>query len=207
MVRKVQNVSNNLRELKQGSSAELSLLPSEEEHLCRMQRELPPAAEMAFTHEGACEERGEWLGHDETAALQRRTSDLYTSTGLLKVMRGVFCVVGFQRLLFKHMGESDAPTYKLMSRVRILLLVPCYFNETDSGSVKISIFLLLFILFIHFLFISFPKPLHPPNMLAYSLPHPLARNVTLRPSAHSYLPSPCFSARCLQSNLLGFEPR
>jgi hypothetical protein len=106
------------------------------------------------------------------------------------------CVVGFQCLLPLvcfyssniYMWESDGPTYKLMSRVRILLLVPCYFNETDSGSVKILIFLVLFFS-LYIFFISFPKPLHPLDMSAYSLFHPLAHITSpfLHPSVLCYL--------------------
>lgn len=68
----------------------------------------------------------------------------------------ISCVFLFK--LHIHTGESDGPTYKLMSRVRILLLVPCYFNETDSGSVKIFIFLVLFLFSLYIFLFRSPNP-------------------------------------------------
>lgn len=133
---------------------------------------------------------------------QRRTTHLSCtctrlSTGLLKAMRGIlFCVCRWIPVpslscvfLFKlhiHMGESEGPTYKLMSRVRILLLVPCYYNETDSGSVKIFIFFFLFYSFYIFSFAP-PNPFILSTCRLIRRPIPLAYNVTLPPSVQRYL--------------------
>jgi len=50
-------------------------------------------------------------------------------------------------------------TYKLMSRVPIPLLAPCYFNETDSGTDKIFILSLYFVLFKLFFLFRTPQNL------------------------------------------------
>ena len=77
-------------------------------------------------------------------------------------------------------------TYKLMSRVPVPLLAPCYFNETDSGTDKIFFSFSSFILFKHFFFISHPVQLEPFNMSACALSHSLTFTVTLRPSVQCY---------------------
>ena len=72
-------------------------------------------------------------------------------------------------------------TYKLMSRVLIPLLAPCYFNETDSETDKIFI-LSLFLFFLNIFFISHPIQLQLFNMSAYAPSLSLTFTVTLRPS-------------------------
>jgi hypothetical protein len=110
------------------------------------------------------------------------------STGLLKAMRGIFlcwipahsisCVFLLKQHI--HMGESDGPTYRLISRVSIPLLAPCYFNETDSGTVKIFYFFASTLFSLHIFFIYLPIPLVSLNILDNASSYALTFEVILR---------------------------
>ena len=77
-------------------------------------------------------------------------------------------------------------TYKLMSRVPVPLLAPCYFNETDSGTDKIFILSLFLFSLNIFFFISHPIQLEPFNMSTYAPSHSLTFTFTLRPTVQCY---------------------
>lgn len=112
----------------------------------------------------------------------------------------ISCVFLFEQHIGLHMGELDGPTYRLMSRVSIPLLAPCYFNETDSGTVKTLLFVSFF--FTYF-FISLSLLLFL-NMLAHAPSCPVP-NISCHPSlvcTADRLPNrSCLSVLCHEFNL------
>lgn len=97
------------------------------------------------------------------------------STGLSRGMRGIFFVSLNSTAVCFYSSNAyiwGSQTYKLMSRVPIPLLAPCYFNETDSRTDKIFI-LSLFLFPLNTFFISHPIQLQPFNMSAYAPSHSL----------------------------------